>query len=301
MELSKKKERWANARGRWLNGYLVGGSIVKNKSADVYYRNALNKELDKFILSFLKDLRKVYTPLGGNKSYNAKKSPKEVQDKINEYKNFKLTILIKNSYKIVNKWQNKAKISVNRSIKEMLSEVAGKSIAINYSHEYDQALKLIVERNVQLIRNISTQTITNIENIVFNAMTTGRGWQDIEDSLYNQIEVKKNRVKTIARDQTAKANQAINQIEQMDAGIEYFMWKTAQDERVRERHRELNNKIYKWGDVKERLPIIDPEGTRGYPADAVNCRCNALAVFILDGYMVKWNENKHSYEVRKKR
>lgn len=33
MELSDKKEKWANSRSRYLNGYLLGDSITKNRKA----------------------------------------------------------------------------------------------------------------------------------------------------------------------------------------------------------------------------------------------------------------------------
>lgn len=62
MELSDKKEKWANSRSRYLNGYLLGDSITKNRKAEIYYKGALDKEIDKFITSLVKDLKKVYTP-----------------------------------------------------------------------------------------------------------------------------------------------------------------------------------------------------------------------------------------------
>lgn len=145
---------------------------------------------------------------------------------------------------------------------------------------------MMINRNVQLIKNMTEQALTNIENIVYDAITVGEGWKGIKESLEHQPEITAKRIELIARDQTAKTNQSLNAISQQSAGIKYFMWKTAQDERVRDRHRKLNNKIYKWGEY-DRYPIIDDKGTRGIPAQAVNCRCNARAVWILKGYKAK--------------
>lgn len=302
--LSKKKKKWVLQRNQTLKGVLVGGSISKNASADYFYRKAIDLEFRKYIDSLLSDLERVYGVLrvdNSVKSQNA--SVSGVLAVLARYKNTKIEILFKNSRKIIEQWIKKARKSTDKNIREVLFKMAGKEISLTYDKSFDEALKLIIERNVQLIKNVSSQTITNIENIVYDGMTTGEGWYGIQKSLYHQREVSAKRVKLIARDQTAKANQALSELTQRDAGIKFFMWRTAQDERVREKHRELNNKIYKWGDETERLPVIEIRNgvkIHGYPAQAVNCRCQALPVWILSGYDIKWNDGVKSYEIRKK-
>ena len=191
-----------------------------------------------------------------------------------------------------------ARQSSDKNIKKLLSEMAGKQITIEYDKSYDEALRLMVQRNVQLIKNTTEQTLTNVENIVFDSMTTGQGWAEIQQTLETQKDISKNRIKRIARDQTAKTNAALNELGQREAGIKYFMWRTAQDERVSEGyggHKQLNGKIYRWGD-EANYPIIDSYGHRGLPAQRVNCRCIARPVWILDGYKTKQLADG-SYEV----
>ena len=171
---------------------------------------------------------------------------------------------------------------------------------MDYDKNFDDVLKLIIERNVQLIKNVSSQTITNIENIVYDAMTTGEGWYGIQKSLDHQKEISAKRVKLIARDQTAKANQTLSELTQREAGVKFFMWRTAQDERVSTGyggHKQLNNKIYKWGET-ENYPVIDSYGHRGLPSQRPNCRCQALPVWILKGYEAKLMADG-SYEIEK--
>ena len=56
-------------------------------------------------------------------------------------------------------------------------------------------------------------------------------------------------------------------------------------------------KIFKWNDKQERLPIIDTKGTRGYPGEAVYCRCQALAYYVdLDKYKPVWLGNNKGYK-----
>lgn len=290
MFLTKKKEKWTIQRNKTLRGVLVGGDISKNAAADYYYRKAMQSEMVKFIEACYKDLSEVYAVIQvENATAKRKPSPASVRFILNKYKGAKLEIFLKNSEKIIKKWLKMASKSTDKNIKKILSEMAGKNIAIEYDKTYDEALKLMVQRNVQLIRNTSTQTLTNIENIVFDSMTTGEGWYGIEQTLKSQKHIAEDRISRIARDQTAKTNQALNELAQREAGIKYFMWRTAQDERVSTGyggHKQLNGKIYRWGDV-ENYPIIDSYGHRGLPAQRVNCRCIARPIWILNGYEAK--------------
>ena len=105
------------------------------------------------------------------------------------------------------------------------------------------------------------------------------------------------RIKRIAYDQTGKLNEAINRINQEQAGIEFFEWWGVDDARERPQHKILNGKIFKWNDKQERLPIIDTKGTRGYPGEAVYCRCQALAYYVdLDKYKPVWLGNNKGYK-----
>lgn len=290
MFLTKKKEKWTIQRNKTLHGVLVGGDISKNAAADYYYRKAMQSEMVKFIEACYKDLSEVYAVIQvENATAKRKPSPASVRFILNKYKGAKLEIFLKNSEKIIKKWLKMASKSTDKNIKKILSEMAGKNIAIEYDKTYDEALKMMIQRNVQLIRNTSTQTLTNIENIVFDSMTTGEGWYGIEQTLKSQKHIAEDRISRIARDQTAKTNQALNELAQREAGIKYFMWRTAQDERVSTGyggHKQLNGKIYRWGDV-ENYPIIDSYGHRGLPAQRVNCRCIARPVWILNGYEAK--------------
>ena len=290
MFLTKKKERWTIQRNKTLQGVLVGGDISKNAAADYYYRKAMQSEMVKFIESCYKELSEAYAVIKvENATAKRKPSPASVRFILNKYKGAKLEIFLKNSEKIIKKWLKMASKSTDRNIKKILSEMAGKQISIEYDKTYDEALKMMIQRNVQLIRNTSTQTLTNIENIVFDSMTTGEGWYGTEQTLKSQKHIAQDRISRIARDQTAKTNQALNELAQREAGIKYFMWRTAQDERVSTGyggHKQLNGKIYRWGDV-ENYPIIDSYGHRGTPAKRVNCRCIARPVWILNGYETK--------------
>ena len=301
MFLSKKKKKWVLQRNKTFRGVLVGGSIAKNASADYFYRKAIDKEIQKYLDALLTDLKKVYAVFRiSNSARSENASPNGVLAVMRRYKGAKFALLMKNSRKIIEQWIKKAKRSTDKNIRKVLYEMAGKEVKISYDANFDDLLNVMIEENVQLIKNVSSQTITNVESIVYDAMTTGEGWFGIEKSLKHQKEIIGDRVKRIARDQTSKTNQALSELTQRDAGVKFFMWRTAQDERVstgKGGHKQLNNKIYKWGDV-EHYPVIDSYGNQGLPARRVNCRCQALPVWILEGYVPKLQADG-SYEIEK--
>lgn len=299
MELSSKKQKWVVSHAKSLQGVIVGKDTGHNRKADYYYKIALDKEFNKYIKSFIGELERVYGVLRVNNAKTAKASLSQVLTVIKAYKGAKLKILFKNARKIVEKWLRMASRESDRKIRKVLQDMAGKEIAISYDKTYDDTLKLMIERNVQLITNVSSQTITNIENIVYDGMTTGEGWSAISKGLKHQSEIADKRIKLIARDQTAKTNQALNELQQREAGIKYFMWRTMQDERVSTGyggHKQLNGKIYKWGDVSN-YPIIDSYGHRGLPSVRPNCRCVSLPLFVLKGYKAeKLNDGSYKIE-----
>lgn len=297
MEISKKKKKWLIQRRSSLKGVFVGKRINSNKSADIYYRRALDKETSKFVKKLVEEIKNNLPEKGIYKTSSATQVA-FIEALLNKYKDFNFNIYTGNITKIVQKWLRMTKNNAMKSIKGIFDEMAGKSIAIEWNKKYDMTLKLIIDRNISLIRNATSQTLNNIENIVFDAMTTGQGWRDIEKQLRRQTDYSEKRIKLIARDQTAKTNGAMNEISQRSAGIKYFEWSTSKDERVstgKGGHKQLEGKIYRW-DEPERYPVIDSYGNRGTPTQRVNCRCVALPVIILDGYHAVWTGDGYKIE-----
>lgn len=148
------------------------------------------------------------------------------------------------------------------------------------SPELVSYLEASVYDNVQLIKSIPDVYLNRVESIIMTGIRSGARSSYIAKSLTKQFGIEAKRAKFIARDQTEKINGELNAKRQAASGFKYFKWLTSKDQRVRERHRIIANKvtaygegIYRWnhppiGD--EKIPII--------PGQAPNCRCVALAV-----------------------
>ena len=280
-------------------GYIVGKEKVDRKS-EVYYKNALDKELKAFIQAFFSAVYKSYDTIQTNNAYEMKTLPQtvsSVRKVVEAFKGKFLSQFLLKSDKIVSKWLDLTDKSVKKSIYEALS-VAPSNIADIRSQKYREALKMITNRNMQLIKNATTQTITNIENIVYDSVLNNQPVEQLANDLNQQLRIARNKAKLIATDQTNKAKRSLSQMAQQENGVKFFLWRTKEDDRVSTGyggHKQLNGKIYAWNEP-ENYPIIDSYGHKGLPSQRVNCRCVASPVWGLDGWTAE-KQSDGSYKI----
>lgn len=300
-EMTSKKAKWYNSRAKAFGGYAVMRPIGKNKAADVYYRKSANNLLQAFFNLAVREVRESYAAVYTENAAvsNAKKSPSRVARAFQSLRGRQLDLFKDAAEKIVFRYVRKISKSAKTDVEAALSRFYGRGSIHFDGSRYDEITRALVQWNVSLLKKTAQETIENVESIVYNAMMTGRGWADIESNLKTESGIAERRVKRIARDQTAKASEAINIFMQREAGAEFFEWSTSKDERVSTGyggHKQLDGKIYRYGE-KERYPIIDSYGNRGLPSERVNCRCTALSVFIMDGYQAKWSVSDECYRI----
>lgn len=143
----------------------------------------------------------------------------------------------------------------------------------------DEYLQLATYNNVKLIQSIPEQYLGQVENIVLTNVRAGGRPSAIAEQLVKQYGISQNRAKFIARDQTAKVNSDLNSRRQQNAGFEYFQWSDSNDQRVRDRHREIANKVTAYGKGVYRWdnPPLSSGGTPIIPGQDFGCRCVAIA------------------------
>ena len=142
---------------------------------------------------------------------------------------------------------------------------------------YKDLLEKWVSDNVDLIKTAQSNSLDKMKEIVYQNYMKGTTTTDIVKEIQRQYGMTKRHAKLIARDQMGKLNSKISQYQQQDAGIEEYIWSTAGDERVRNSHRELNGKKFRWDS-----PPLNSDGRRCHPGEDYQCRCIALAVIDID-------------------
>lgn len=139
--------------------------------------------------------------------------------------------------------------------------------------------ELIYSRSAALIKTIPQHILEDFKSELYSNVS------NIDLKVLNQAykkigQVSARRAKFIARDQTAKMLENINMRMQEDLGIEYYMWRTSEDERVstgKGGHKQLDGKIYRYDKPEA---VINAYGDKGHPAERPNCRCIALGVIL---------------------
>lgn len=156
------------------------------------------------------------------------------------------------------------------------------SVAINLyqnSTQLQEYLQAAAYQNAQLITSIPQQYLNDVSNILIGNMRQGMRPSYIEEQLVKQFGITQRRAKLIARDQTSKITGDITRIRQTTAGIEYFRWQTANDQRVRDDHKHLQDQVTPYGKGVYRWDDLPKEkGVPVYPGSPINCRCVAIPV-----------------------
>lgn len=137
--------------------------------------------------------------------------------------------------------------------------------------DLDGYMRAAIARNTSLIKSLADDAVKRVEQSVIKNNIAGGSAKNLQGILTEEFGIVDSRAKVIARDQTAKFNSDLNRIRQQQAEIDAYNWTTSHDERVRERHREIDGNRYEWGQptgAEEGLP----------PGQPILCRCIARAI-----------------------
>ncbi len=187
----------------------------------------------------------------------------------------------------LNDLENRAHKYSIREWKRVVRQTLGINIFDDYydGKFFRENTRQWVLQNVDLITTIPKETLKRMYNVISGGQYAGKTAAEIGRQIQASYNVSKSHARFIARDQMAKLNAQITQRQQTDAGITEYVWRTVGDGRVRESHRHLNGKRFKYSDP----PIVDPKtGRRANPGEDYQCRCVALPVFDIDGLTLPW-------------
>ena len=158
-----------------------------------------------------------------------------------------------------------------------------RSLGINLfgdSQKLSDYVRSSIAANVALIESIPEQYLTQVESIVYSNVNSGGRPATIAKQLQSQFGVTERRAKVIARDQTSKVTGDLNRIRQTDAGFPFFRWLDSSDERVRSRHKFLDEHVTEYGKAIYRWdnPPLSDKGVPIIPGEDYQCRCIAQPV-----------------------
>lgn len=133
----------------------------------------------------------------------------------------------------------------------------------------EQEIEAFTQQNLSLIGSLEDEYLRKVEEAVNRGVQAGDRAEDIIKELKDIEGVTDSRAKLIGRDQVSKLNGNLTMLRQEALGIESYIWRTSEDERVRDTHRVKNGEEFQWD---------DPPADTGHPGEDFNCRCYAEPV-----------------------
>ena len=172
--------------------------------------------------------------------------------------------------------------STERFSKKEWGKAINKTLGVSILDDYYQgefyrtALKEWIQTNVELIESIPKNFLDEFADVVYQNYISGRTMSDLAAQIQKDYGTYTKHAKLISRDQIGKLNAQITKYQQKNAGCNKYKWRSVGDERVRDRHRELDKQIFSWDDP----PVVDKRiGRRCHPGEDYQCRCIARPIF----------------------
>ena len=159
-------------------------------------------------------------------------------------------------------------------------------ISLGQSTVTQQILTQWVSQNTDLIKSIGDDVRKQIATIVRDGFSRGLRWESVAKSINGTslspgvFKKARNRAQLIARDQVASLNGNITKTQMQRGGVNAYIWRDSDDARVRQKHANLDGKIFSWGDKSVVDGVTYHQAPGGIiPGSEINCRCVAEAYF----------------------
>ncbi len=171
----------------------------------------------------------------------------------------------------------------------VLNQLATETLSV-WSPKDSVAVKSAVDRGVEYLADIPREARNQMKNKISQGISQGKRWEDIAKDITSNTtgsakNTAENRAKFIARNEVNSALGEINKESQTSVGIQLYTWQTANDERVRHTHADLQDgSPYSWSgtvviDGVKYEEAFDEEFNGGQftsPGLPYNCRCIAI-------------------------
>lgn len=145
-------------------------------------------------------------------------------------------------------------------------------------------LRLFVQTNANLITKLQADKISEIQGVIERGFAQGLRHTEVAKEVMAKAKTTVTRARLIARDQVSKLNGNLTHTRQVAAGIEHYIWQTAEDVRVRPSHAVMDGKLARWDDATLYADVSDPTNWKSrsglsavelHPGEDILCRCFA--------------------------
>lgn len=145
-----------------------------------------------------------------------------------------------------------------------------------------------IQKNAEIIKSIPINISKEVTEHILTESMAGRRASSIAEDLQELIpKMTKNKAKLIARTETSKTSTALTKARCENLGINWYIWRTSEDVRVRSSHSHMEDVLVCWNNPPSPEALINEKFVGVYHAgDIYNCRCYPEPVIKLD--FIKW-------------
>jgi SPP1 gp7 family putative phage head morphogenesis protein len=132
----------------------------------------------------------------------------------------------------------------------------------------------LIERNAKLIKTFPREVAAVVAQRA--AAQYAGGGRSSELSRYDTILARavRFRARLVARTEVSKASTALTQARSEELQLEWFIWRTSDDQRVRLAHRKMAGVLFQWSHLPSPEALVGEKSYGRYaPGNIFNCRC----------------------------
>jgi SPP1 gp7 family putative phage head morphogenesis protein len=132
------------------------------------------------------------------------------------------------------------------------------------------------ERTKDYTENFAHEEIAKLRREISEKIANGRSRNEVRNLIQNRLQISSDRCKFIARQETSLLTSKFKLVQYKQAGIDKYIWRTVGDNRVRDKHDDLNGKEFSFNNPPDASYFNTGEPCN--PSEDYNCRCVALPV-----------------------
>ena len=163
--------------------------------------------------------------------------------------------------------------------KALKQELIGPTGAIYYD---------LIYQNASLIRTLPDNIAEQVTRYVAREQQKGRRAEEIAQDIQRMFPSRtKANAQMIARTEVSKASTALTRARCDDLGINWYVWRTSEDQRVRDSHRKMDDVLVSWRDPPSPEALNRERSYGKYHAgNTFNCRCYPEPLIEL--HYIRW-------------
>lgn len=162
---------------------------------------------------------------------------------------------------------------VHRALREELNGPVGERV------------RALTAANARLIRSLPLEIAEQVNAKVAKAQLEGERGEAFYDRVLSHFT--RSHARLLARTETSKASTALTQARSEDLGLDWWVWQTSKDQRVRSSHKKMQGVLCSWGDLPSPEQLVGEKVYGHYAAGNIfNCRCYPEPVLYVD--QLRW-------------